>query len=127
MSEEVNPHDKFFKELSSHKDKVRDFFVYYLPEGILELMNLNEIEILRESFIEEELKEHFFDILYKVSLSDTPAYLYMLFEHKIYPDCLTELQLVKYIKKIWRLHLKQNQSKKLPLILPLVVYHGTWG
>ena len=31
--------------------------------------------------LEHRVKEYFSDILYKVSLSDTPAYLYMLFEH----------------------------------------------
>ena len=124
MSEVVNPHDKFFKELFSHKDEAGDFFAHYLPEDILKHLDLTEIEIVKESFIEKELKEYFSDILYKVSLSDTPAYLYMLFEHKSYPDRLTALQVLEYMVKIWRLHLKQNPGKGLPLIIPLVVYHG---
>ena len=124
MSEVVNPHDKFFKELFSHKDEAGDFFAHYLPEDILKHLDLTEIEIVKESFIEKELKEYFSDILYKVSLSDAPAYLYMLFEHKSYPDRLTALQVLEYMVKIWRLHLKQNPGKGLPLIIPLVVYHG---
>ena len=124
MSDIVNPHDKFFKELLSHKDGARDFFIHYLPREILKLLDLKGIEIVKESFIEKELKEYFSDLLYKVSLSESPAYLYMLFEHKSYPDRLTALQLIEYMVKIWRLHLKQNPGKKLPLIIPLVVYHG---
>ena len=84
-----------------------------------------KIEIVKESFIEKELKEYFSDLLYKVSLAESPAYLYMLFEHKSYPDRLTALQVLEYMVKIWRLHLKQNPGKGLvPLIIPLVVYHG---
>lgn len=124
MSEVVNPHDKFFKELFSHKDEAGDFFAHYLPEDILKHLDLTEIEIVKESFIEKELKEYFSDILYKVSLLDSPAYLYMLFEHKSWPDRLTALQVLEYMVKIWRLHLKQNPGKGLPLIIPLVVYHG---
>jgi len=86
---------------------------------------LIKIEIVKESFIEKELKEYFSDLLYKVSLAESPAYLYMLFEHKSYPDRLTALQVLEYMVKIWRLHLKQNPGKGLvPLIIPLVVYHG---
>jgi predicted transposase/invertase (TIGR01784 family) len=125
MSEMVNPHDKFFKEVFSHKDGARDFFTHYLPEEILKLLDLKEIEIVKESFIEKDLKEYFSDLLYKVSLAKSPAYLYMLFEHKSYPDRLTALQVLEYMVKIWRLHLKQNPGKGLlPLIIPLVVYHG---
>ena len=125
MSDIVNPHDKFFKELLSHKDGARDFFVHYLPKEILKLLDLKGIEIVKESFIEKELKEYFSDLLYKVSLADSPAYLYMLFEHKSYPDRLTSLQVLEYMVKIWRLHLRQNPpSDGLPLIIPLVVYHG---
>jgi len=87
---------------------------------------LIKIEIVKESFIEKELKEYFSDLLYKVSLAESPAYLYMLFEHKSYPDRLTALQVLEYMVKIWRLHLKQNPGKGLlPLIISLVVYHGT--
>jgi predicted transposase/invertase (TIGR01784 family) len=125
MSDVVNPHDKFFKEVFSHKDGARDFFAHYLPGDILKLLDLSEIEIVKESFIEKELKEYFSDILYKVSLADSPAYLYILFEHKSYPDRLTALQVLEYMVKIWRLHLNQNPpSEGLPLIIPLVVYHG---
>ena len=49
----------------------------------------------------------------------------MLFEHKSYPDRLTALQVLEYMVKIWRLHLRQNPlGDGLPLIIPLVVYHG---
>ena len=126
MKEIVNPHDKFFKGMFSRKDEARDFFVNYLPKEILKLLDLERIEIVKDSFIEIELKEYFSDILYKIYLTGSPAYLYMLFEHKSYPDRLTVLQLLEYMVKIWRLHLNQNPlGEGLPIIIPLVVYHGS--
>jgi len=126
MKEIVNPHDKFFKGMFSRKDEARDFFANYLPEEILKLLDLERTEIVKDSFIETELKEYFSDILYKVYLTGSPAYLYMLFEHKSYPDRLTVLQLLEYMIKIWRLHLNQNPlGEGLPIIIPLVVYHGS--
>ncbi|WP_255416537.1 MULTISPECIES: Rpn family recombination-promoting nuclease/putative transposase [unclassified Halanaerobium] len=32
--------------------------------------------------------------------------------------------ILKYMTEIWDQHLKQNNSEKLPLILPLLIYHG---
>ena len=86
MAEIVNVHDRIFKEMFSRKDGARDFFANYLPEDILKRLDLERIEIVKDSFIEKELREYFSDILYTVYLSDSPAYLYMLFEHKSYPD-----------------------------------------
>ncbi|MCP4110119.1 MAG: Rpn family recombination-promoting nuclease/putative transposase, partial [Desulfobacteraceae bacterium] len=34
------------------------------------------------------------------------------------------LQVLEYKTKIWRLHLKQNPKDRLPVIVPLVMYHG---
>ena len=129
MDEIVNPHDKFFKEVFSHKDAATDLLSNYLPEPLLKLIDLEKLDIVKDSFIEKELKEFYSDLLYKISLAENPAYLYILFEHKSYPYKLTALQLLEYMTKIRRLHLNQNPKQKLPVIIPFVVYHGveTWS
>jgi len=38
----VNPHDKFFKEVFSHKDTAGDFLANYLPEPVLKLFDLDK-------------------------------------------------------------------------------------
>ncbi|WP_133514341.1 Rpn family recombination-promoting nuclease/putative transposase [Halanaerobium saccharolyticum] len=48
-----------------------------------------------------------------------------LIEHKSYPDKEVSLQLLKYITKIWDLYLKQNNSGKLPVVLPPL--DSPWG
>lgn len=54
------------------------------------------------------------------------AYIYLLLEHKSYPDPLTPLQLLRYMVRIW----DRDVQEKKPLrpIVPVVVYHGqaTW-
>jgi hypothetical protein len=61
--------------------------------------------------------------VYKVGLhSGQQIFIYILFEHKSYPDRLIAFQLLRYMVRIWEQNLKQNQ-KLLP-VLPLVVYHG---
>ena len=124
MNKSMNPHDKLFKEVLSRRENIIDFLNNYLPKDVLNLMDLNTIEIEKDSFIEKDLEEYFSDILYKVMLSDNEGYIYMLFEHKSYPHRLIVFQLLRYMLKIWELHRKQAPLEPLPVIIPMVLYHG---
>ncbi|MDD2235434.1 MAG: Rpn family recombination-promoting nuclease/putative transposase, partial [Desulfitobacteriaceae bacterium] len=50
--------------------------------------------------------------------------MYFLFEHKSYQSPLTALQLLKFMIAIWELKTNKEKQKKLPIIIPLIVYHG---
>jgi len=78
-------------------------------------MDLESLEICKDSFIEKDLRDYFSDMLYKVNLSGSPAYVYILFEHKSYYDKYVHLQLLEYMVKIWRLFLKQQISGSDPI------------
>ena len=54
------------------------------------------------------------------------ALLYILFEHKSAPDPFIVLQLLGYRREIWRRYAGTSAGKALclPLIIPLVFYHG---
>ncbi len=59
-----------------------------------------------------------------MEFDDEPGYIYLLLEHKSYPDRFIHLQLLGYFCRIWKLYMKQTGSKRLPAIVPLVLYHG---
>jgi len=120
----TNPHDKLFREIWSNKAVAADVLQNYLPEDVLKFIDLSSLEISKDSFIEKELKDYYSDLLYKISLADKPGYVYLLFEHKSYKDRLAPLQVLEYMPKIWRLHLKQHKKKPLPVIIPMFLYHG---
>jgi predicted transposase/invertase (TIGR01784 family) len=121
-----NPHDRFFKDLFSRQEIARDFLHHYLPTDIIPLLDLTALEISKDSFIDPDLQEHFSDLLYKVALqAGNEAYIYVLFEHKSYPDPLIAFQLLRYMVRIWEQNLKQRQPL-LPIV-PLVIYHGRSG
>ncbi len=122
--------DRFFREVWSNLDTVRRFLQDHLPDRVLSLMELGSLEICKDSFIEKDLQDYFSDMLYKVTLSGSPGYVYVLFEHKSYGDKYVHLQLLEYMVKIWRLFLKQQKTvpgrsqPSLPVILPMLIYHG---
>jgi hypothetical protein len=73
MSLVSNPHDKLFKQIWSDRETARDFLANYLPDRIRKLIDLNTIEIRKDSFVESNLKEFFSDLLYRVSFGDKAA------------------------------------------------------
>jgi predicted transposase/invertase (TIGR01784 family) len=126
-SDVTNPHYKLFRETWSNLENARGFLQHSLPGHVLGLMDLGSLEISKDSFVEKELSDYYSDMLYKVMLSGSPGFVYVLFEHKSYYDKYVHLQLLEYMVKIWRLHIKQQKKKKkeaLPIVIPLLICHG---
>jgi len=126
MSDISDPHDRFFRELFSRPETGRDFLANYLPSHIAECLDLESLELSKGSFTDKELGKHFSDMLYKVRLKNSGfAYIYILLEHKSYPDHLVSFQLLRYMVRIWEnLFKTDTKLKSLPPIIPIVIYHG---
>ena len=125
MSGITNPHDKFFKENFSQPEITKDFLTHYLPPDVRNLLNLDQITIQKDSFIDSDFQEHFSDLLFLIPMKDGgDAYIYTLFEHKSYPDSWVALQLLRYMVKIWERDVKEEDGDLLLPIIPIVVYHG---
>ena len=124
MSEIINPHDKLFRETWSDLPTAKSFLHHYLPPKVLAITDLDTLEICKDTFVEKDLTEFYVDLLYRVTLAGSVGHIYILFEHKSYRDPFTPLQLLGYMVRIWRLFRKQHHGKKLPVIIPLVLYHG---
>lgn len=119
-----NPHDKFFKETLGNVSTAKDFLMHYLPESIMNVIDVNTLDPQKDSFINEELEENFSDLLFKVDIANKEGYLYFLFEHKSYSDKGIAFQLLKYMIEIWEAKMNKEEKKELPIIIPLVIHHG---
>lgn len=120
-----NPHDRFFKDTFAQAEVARDFVANYLPPEIAGLLDLGTLSISKDTFVDEELKERFSDLLYQIQLRNRgEAFVYLLFEHKSYQDPEVALYLLLLMVRIWMQYRKQGNKCPLPPILPLVVYHG---
>lgn len=119
-----NPHDKFFKETFGHIEVAKDFLNNYLPENIIKIIDVDALQLQKDSFINEELQESFSDLLFKVDINENEGYIYFLFEHKSYISKDIAFQLLKYMIKIWETKIKKEKTYELPVIIPLVIYHG---
>lgn len=122
-------HDKLFKETFGTVKIAKDFINGYLPDSILDIVDIDTLKPEKDSFINKELEEVFSDLLFSVTINDRQGYLYFLFEHKSYKDRMVMFQLLRYMIEIWESKIIKENDNELPVIIPLVIAHdkGTWN
>jgi predicted transposase/invertase (TIGR01784 family) len=128
MGEEIRkiinqPHDTFFKHTFGDKEISKEFIETYIDEEITREMDLKQLEIIDGTYIDKKLEKTYSDILYKTKIKNTDTYIYILYEHKSYPDKKTPFQLLEYINKIMKKTLNPKTSKT-NIIIPVLIYHG---
>ena len=112
-----------FTEVFSDITIAKDFIQNYIPAEIAQFIELDSITRQKDSFIDEKLKESFSDLIFQVKMQDDIGYISILFEHKSYPTDDIAIQLLRYMCNIWEAMFKKEKMKKLPVILPIVIYH----
>ena len=127
-SKPSTPHNNLFHYALSHAQAARDLIQTHLPADLVSALDLDSLELQKDSFVDEELRESYSDLLYSVQLADQDGtrgqgQVYLLLEHKSQSDPMTCFQLLRYIVRIWEQRLRKGQS--LCPVFPLVVYHGS--
>lgn len=121
-----NPHDRFFKAAFGRTDVAAEFLERYLPPEVATALNWATLRAEKDTFLDPQLTQHPTDLLYAVNLRDKgkPAYIHLLFEHKSYVEWRINLDGLRYRVRIWEQWLKDGNSGRLPVIIPVVFYHG---
>ncbi|EDX0930268.1 Rpn family recombination-promoting nuclease/putative transposase [Salmonella enterica subsp. enterica] len=117
------PHDAVFKQFLCHPDTARDFLEIHLPTTLRQICNLNTLRLESGSFIEEDLRPHYSDILWSLETSEGEGYIYVVIEHQSTPDAHMAFRLMRYAMAAMQRHLEAGH-KTLPLVVPMLFYHG---
>jgi predicted transposase/invertase (TIGR01784 family) len=126
------PHNNFFQYALSHPAAARNLIELHLPSDLVQILDLDSLELQKDSFVDDELRDSYSDMLYSIRLSGqdlsgqdgepVEGQVYLLLEHKSQSDPMTCFQLLRYIVRIWEQRLRKGQS--LCPVFPLVIYHG---
>ena len=72
-NEPVNPHDAFFKQYLGYPHVAADFLRQHLPAEVVQLLDLTQLQLQKDSFVDEQLRSHFSDLVYRtVTNEQTP-------------------------------------------------------
>ena len=124
-----NPHDLLFKAVYSRLEHARGTLRAIVPAALAEALNWQTLAIRSGNFVDPVMKARFTDLLYAVAWHDGgEALVYLLFEHQstLPTDGPMVHKLFRYQGRIWDDWRKDHpKAKTLPMIIPIVMYHGT--
>ena len=129
MSDLPNPHDALFRAVFEILRLAIAFLRDHLPNSVAGHLVLEDLERAEGSFIDETLVGSQSDALFRAPVrGGGSAFVYLLLEHKSWPDPALPLQLAGYMLRIWRRHVREAGSgalRALPPIVPVVLYAGS--
>ncbi len=120
-------HDALFRALLENPGQATTLLRDYLPKAFAARMTDTPAKLVDGTYVDKDSRMTQSDRLFEVKLSGgSPALIYALLEHKSTPDPGTPLQLLGYMVRIWTRYAghKPARLRKLPVILPMVFYHG---
>ncbi len=149
----TNPHDALFKGVFGDRANAMAHFRRFLAREVTERLDMERAVLEPGSFVDEELRENHADLLWVVPWRDEdggaggeaeagegereagdgeagagerpPALLYLLFEHQSAGHPLMPYRLLVYMMRIWERWFREHKdARRLPAILPVVMYHG---
>jgi len=112
------PHDLTFKQFLTHPEIARDFMQLHLPADLQNLCDFNTLKLESGSFIEENLRPWFSDVLYSLKTTAGDAFVHVLIEHQSMPDRHVVFRLLRYAVAAMQRHLDEGHKK-----LPRVILH----
>ncbi len=123
----IKMHDELSKKFLTDIDMAREFLELHLDKSVVAKYDLSTLSIESGSYIEDDLRKYFSDIVYKADLLNKTscAYIYVLIEHQSRSEKLMPLRILRYQLSILQKHIDEYKvDANLPLVVPLVFYNG---
>lgn len=117
------PHDTLFKTFLTHPETARDFLDIHLPPALREVCDLSTLRLESGSFIEEDLRVYFADVLYSLKTARGEGFVYCLVEHQSSQDRHIAFRIMRYAIAAMQRHLDSGHEQ-LPLVIPVLFCHG---
>lgn len=117
------PHDATFRQFLTQPDIARDFMALHLPPELRVRCDLSTLKLESGSFVEDDLRQYFSDVLYSLKTTAGDGYIHVLIEHQSAPDKHMAFRLMRYAVAAMQRHLKAGH-KTLPLVIPILFYTG---
>jgi hypothetical protein len=101
---------------------VKDFLRSFLPKSLSEKIDYESIKVIDTEKTDRKYRKFYLDLLVECRFSEKESEIYIVFEHKSYPDRLTLIQILNYCSVVWEGCIR-NKKPLIPII-PVVFYHG---
>jgi predicted transposase/invertase (TIGR01784 family) len=119
------PHDSVFRRIFGVPANAASQLRAVLPAELATWLDLDRLALVPGSFVDEALRWRHSDALFTAPLDGRDAFVYVLVEHQSSDDPLLAFRVLRYVIRIWdRYEREHPKARRLPAIIPLVVYQG---
>ena len=123
-----SPHDALFKGIFQNPNHASPVLRTALPTELVRHLDFRTLRLEDGTFIDENLRSQFSDLLFSIALGGRSARLYLLYEHQSRESPLMAYRLLRYMLAIWEQYLCDHpNASSLPAIIPVVLHHGEDG
>lgn len=120
-------HDASYKLLFSHAQMVEDLLRGFVPQAWVQELDFSTLEKLNASYVADDLRDRHDDVVWRVRFRDKWLYVYLLLEFQSTVDRFMAVRILSYTGLLYQDLIRSKQlsnEKKLPPVLPIVLYNG---
>jgi predicted transposase/invertase (TIGR01784 family) len=130
----MGKHDIIYKQLFSNKSIVSDLLRGFLKPETVKNISFDTLKKVNSSYASKKGKSRFDDLVWQVKYGNSWFYLYVLFEFQSTPDIHMPIRMLSYVSLLYEDLIDSKvvstaHGKKLPPVLPILIYDGSenWG
>jgi predicted transposase/invertase (TIGR01784 family) len=120
-------HDSGYKLLFSHAQMVEDLLKGFVREEWVEKLDFSTLEKVNGSYVSDDLRQRADDVVWRVRWGEDWLYVYLLIEFQSTVDSWMAVRMMTYVGLLYQDLIESKQltaGKKLPPVLPVVLYNG---
>ena len=123
------PHDLFVRYTFGHPERAAAELRAVLPAHVVSEVDWETLRQEPGNVVDPELRKTESDLLFSARLhTGHPLLLYVLLEHQSSVDEWMAWRMLRYVvRSVERWRQQHPESARLPVIIPLVMYHGAEG
>jgi predicted transposase/invertase (TIGR01784 family) len=125
----MGQHDLSYRLFFSHRRMIQALLQEIVGERWVELIDFNSGELVDTTFISPQHEKRESDLIWRFRRKDSGelVFVYILMEFQSRPDPSMPARFMSYLGMLYQRLMKNRSRKawrKLPLVLPMVVYNG---
>lgn len=120
----THPHDRLFKRSMQQIKIAIDLFRSCLPPALVNDIDWSTLTLINSEYLLQGLEKLQSDCVYSCKIRGEEGYIIFASEHQSTEKAMMSYRMLRYGVTIMDQHLAQGHQK-LPIVLPIVMYHGT--
>ena len=119
--------DASYKLLFSAPELVRDLVMGFIPDEWLHGLDYETLEKMPGSYVTDDFRHRADDVVWRVKVGGEWVYLYILIEFQSRVDAFMAVRMMVYVGLMYQDLIRRGDSldnKRLPPVLPIVLYNG---